>query len=403
MRGMFLGLFLLFAGVCQAEFPIIVENAMPKNPAVATGYNQSAWNLYRQLSVAGGNVLVSPYSIGMAMSMALSGAKGDTKLQMQQVLHLSMNDEELHQGSQKLLRDMGRFASDPSVEMTVANALFINPDFELVSPEFVSLLSQGYEAEIFREQNLDLINAWVNQKTKTRIPKILDRLHQNSVAVILNAVYFKSNWAVQFDKEMTEPLDFFVNQDEVVQVPMMQRTDHYSLVYRDSYQALRMPYVSDDLSMVVILPMDKTGLTAFEESFNPYALQEILQELRDTQPSKVKVGIPRFRVEYSAALVEPYQNMGMKDAFSSSDADFGGITGQENAKGLIWIDQIQHKTFLEVNEEGSEAAAATAVAFATRSMAMTPEFIADRPFLYLIEDRGTGMILFMGRMANPLE
>jgi len=390
MWGNVLGLLFMFAGVCQAEFSM-------------QGYNQSALNLYRHLSVAGGNVLVSPYSIGMAMSMALSGAKGETKLQMQKALHLDMNDEERHRVSQKLLRDMGRFASDSSVELNVANALFVNPDFELVSAEFVSLLSQSYEAEIFREQNLDLINAWVNQKTKTRIPRILERLHQNSVAVILNAVYFKSDWAVQFDKEMTEPLDFFVNQDKAVQVPMMQRTDHYSLAYRDSYQALRMPYVSDDLSMVVILPMEKAGLTVLEESLSLSDLQEILQELRDAQPSKVKVGIPRFRVEYSASLVEPYQNMGMKDAFSATDADFGGITGQENAKGLIWIDQIQHKAFLEVNEEGSEAAAATAVAFATRSMAMTPEFIASHPFLYLIEDRATGMILFMGRMVNPLE
>ena len=395
--------FLLFTGVCQAEFPIVVESPMLKNSGVATGYNQSAWNLYRQLSAGGGNVLVSPYSIGMAMSMALSGARGETKLQMQTALHLKMSDEELHQGSQKLLRDMGRFASDSSVEMTVANALFINPEFELVSSEFVSLLSQSYDAEIFREQNLDLINAWVNQKTKTKIPKILERLHQNSVAVILNAVYFKSNWAIQFDKEMTEPLDFFVNQDTVIQVPMMQKTDHYSLAYRDSYQALRMPYVSDDLSMVVILPMQKSGLTALEESLSLSELHEVLQELNDNQPSKVKVGIPKFKVEYSVSLVEPYKNMGMIDAFSASEADFGGITGQEGAKGLIWIDQIQHKAFLEVNEEGSEAAAATAVAFATRSMAMTPEFIVDRPFLYLIEDKKTGLILFMGKLVNPQE
>lgn len=379
------------------------ETTVSDEQRVIEAYNKTALQLYRRLKDEPQNLVISPYSIGTAMAMALSGARGDTEKEMAKVLNQTVSRERMNSANTKILDKMSRFQKEKDVVLSTANALYLTPDGALVCPEYKTLLSTEYHAEIFRAQNVSPINAWVAKKTQGKIEKILEKLSANSVCVLLNAIYFKGLWASQFDKRLTCPGKFHTIKDKTVSVPMMNQTAEYPLAEHDDFMAVAMPYKLDSLTMVVILPRKRNGLAQVEHKLSLETVQSVLRELETSRPTKVMLAMPRFKVESSASLVPALQSEGMKLAFSREKADFGGITGRDNALGLIWIAQIQHKAFLEVNEEGSEAAAATAVEFATRSAPSTIRFQVDHPFLFLLVDKTTDAILFMGCVNDPLE
>ena len=372
---------------------------------VIESYNKTALQLYRELKEESQNLVISPYSIGTAMAMALSGARGDTKKEMMKVLNQTVPRKRMDSANAKILDKMSRFQKEKDVVLLTANALCLTPDGALVHQGYKTLLNTRYHAEIFRAQNVDPINAWVAKKTHGKIDKILEKLSGNSVCVLLNAIYFKGFWASQFDKKLTRPAKFYTMEDKALSVPMMHQTAEYSVAKHDDFMAVAMPYKVDSLAMVIILPKERKGLSKVEHKLSAEIVQSVLSDLERKKPTKVMLSLPRFKIEFGASLIPSFQSNGMQLAFSPKNADFGGITGRDNALGLIWIAQIQHKAFLEVNEEGSEAAAVTAVEFVTKSVhrIIRSRFQVDHPFLFLLVDKTTNAILFMGCVNNPLE
>ncbi len=368
---------------------------------VIKSYNKTGLQLYRRLKEESRNLVISPYSIGTAMSMALSGARGDTGNEMKKVLNQTIPRGRIDSANSNILEKMSRFQEGKDIELSTANALCLTPDAALVHQDYKALISTKYHAEIFRAQNVDPINAWISKKTHGKIDRILEKLSDNSVCVLLNAIYFKGLWAAQFDKKLTRPGTFYTMENKAVSVPMMHQTAKYSVAEHDDFMAVAMPYKVDSLVMVIVLPRERKGLSRVEHKLSAELVQSVLMSLESRKPSKVMMSLPRFRISFGASLIPAFQSAGIQLAFSPKKADFGGVTGQHNASGLIWIDQIQHKAFLEVNEEGSEAAASTAVEFATRSAPRVTRFQVDHPFLFLLVDKTANAILFMGRVNNP--
>ena len=239
------------------------------------------------------------------------------------------------------------------------------------------------------------INAWVGEQTKDKIKDLLHAgdLDVQTTLVLTNAIHFKGDWAIQFDRTLTRDGDFHVSADKTVRAPMMSQTGDFDYAETKDVQVLRMPYAGDELSMIVFLPREAGGLPAVEKALTPDGLAKLLKGLRKT---KLQVSFPRFRVETRYDLQEPLSAMGMADAFGSK-ADFSGMDGKRD----LFISKVIHQAFVDVNEEGTEAAAATAVVIAKNGVSRVKVFRADRPFLFVIRHEKTGLILFLGRVLNP--
>jgi serpin B len=393
---------LLTAAVC----PQVVSASDEQE--VIKGYNATALQLYRELGKEPGNFVISPYGIGTAMSMALAGARGGTEAEMARVLNQPLPRERMDSANARILDGMGRLSEAGKGELSVANALCLAQQGAMVHESYRGLLLTDYRAEVFGARDAAPINAWVSEKTHGRIDTILESLDPQDVCVLLNAVYFKGVWASPFDEKETHPGRFYTSDSETVFVPTMHQTAEYSLTRYDDFVALAMPYKIDSLAMIILLPKEPMGLASLEEGLSPDTLQSVLGDLEAQKPAQVRLWLPSFKITFETSLVPSFQSLGMRSAFSPEGADFGGIIGQDSAPGVIWISEIEHKALLEVNEKGAEAAAATAVVMTWGGSGYMiggsepPEVRVDHPFLFLLIDRSTNAILFMGRVTNPL-
>jgi len=369
------------------------ENTPPDGiSALVSGNNAFAVKLYGQLRDDEGNLFFSPFSVSSALGMTFSGARGNTADEMRSALELP-DGEGVHSAFGELISNL--VGTEPRLD--IANALSLTGGD--VSGEFKSLLAQNYHAEIFFG-DLDKINEWVSDKTHGKIEKILDRLDPNSVCVILNAIYFKGDWLSPFQGHATRDAPFYIAPDDEVSVPMMFQESRFKLLEGDGFQAISLPYKGRPMSMVIFLPNERGDLAGIESKLTPQNLAKWLSEIDSHEEEKVKLYIPKFELKTDYSLVPPFKSLGMRDAFMMDVADFSG-TGWP--VGELWISQIKHKAFIEVNEKGTEAAAATAVEMATKAAMPqpTPIFRADHPFIFIIRDNETGSILFMGRISNP--
>lgn len=416
---------------------------------LARAYNATGQKLFGQLESSPGNVVFSPYSIGTAVSMALSGARGDTAAEMMRALSMRMAPDAIDIANAEMLSILngydhsaappvcppGATANGPNCEMRpqggtnpcqsglhlvgnrcegpgtpapsarllAANALMLGKRGDLIAPDYVASLKAKYAAEVFKDASLDDINGWVAKKTEGKISRLLDRLDPNSAAVLLNAVYFKARWASVFDPKLTKAEAFNLSRSQKADVSMMNQTASFSLVSRGGYRALRMNYQVADLGLVIVLPDDVEGVNAVARRLGPDELAELFTALRDGQAKKpVALALPRFKAEYRADLMAPFEQLGIHKAFDANNADFSGMTGRPAAAGRLHIDQIVHRAVIEVTEESTEAAAATGVG--VRSMAIpapTPvTFRVDHPFLFYLVDDTSGAILFQGRVVD---
>ena len=362
---------------------------------IVQGNNAFAMKMYRELGVSEGNLFFSPYSISSALGMTYAGARGTTAKEMKSALHFSLDQSALPPAFKRLNRELAATAKKSGQKLNVANALVLTGGD--VSGEFKATLKNYFDAEIFAG-GLDKINGWVKQKTEGKIETILEELDPNSVCVLLNAIYFKGTWASQFQKSSTHDAPFKQSAGKQVTVPMMYQKNDFKLLAEKDFQAVSLPYKGKSLSMVVLLPRTMDGLAALEKQLSDQSLIGWLKKL-DAQPAQmIELFLPRFKLETKYDLVSPFTKLGMKEAFRLSKADFSGMGWP---KGRLYISQIKHKAFVEVNEEGTEAAAATAVEMATKAFRQYPVFRADHPFLCLIRDNKSGSILFMGRIVNP--
>ena len=290
------------------------------------------------------------------------------------------------------------------MQLSVANSLWPQREYSLLQ-EFLSLIEQHYGVRISAVDYAGdsdgariQINAWVEEQTENKIRDLIPSgvLTALTRLVLVNAIYFKGNWASQFEPSLTYETPFWVTPAQEVPVPMMGQTGEFGYAEWDELQVLEMPYVGDELSMVVLLPGEGGDLAKLEDALSPENLDRWTKNL---QRREVQVFFPRFRLSARFRLDHALASLGMIDAFDMDKADFSGMDG---LKHWLYIAAVLHKAFIEIAEEGTEAAAATAVVVAARSIPLPPPtFRADRPFLFLIRENRTGSVLFLGRVMNP--
>ncbi|GBM96517.1 Serpin B4 [Araneus ventricosus] len=366
---------------------------------VAEANNYLGLNLYKLLSKEKGNVFFSPFSLSAAFAMLFYGAEKETAEEMRNVLGYkiaNIEDQELKSSYQKLLDEIEK--SPDSYTLTTANSVVSQSKFP-VRKEYKSLLNDFFKAYLWEvdfareiEKSIQLINEWVSSKTQKMIPKLLKSLNPATVMVLLNAVYFKGFWLNQFSKEKTTLEKFNIRGEKknYKKVEMMHIKERFPLLRNQSYKALELPYKGGDISMLILLPNLANGLKDLESSLSYNFLQDLKQNMRET---RVNVAIPKFKIDYSKSLKDAFQNLGVRKVFNF-EAQLGGLS--EESAGLYASDVI-HQAVIEVNEEGSQAAAATAIPIAR---SLPPEFIADHPFMFVIYNTRNNLIYFMGRVEE---
>jgi len=383
---------------------------------VVQGNNKFALALWAKLRVREGNLFFSPYSISTALAMTYAGARGPTEAQMARVLHFptSPNKEtapptaweamRFHTTYGRLIKQFNSRGQKHTYELVVANALWGQKGYEFLTG-FAELINDKYGGELNAvdfvtdpETARQTINAWVGKKTKDKIKDLIARgvLDQMTRLVLTNAIYFKGTWARQFNKDKTKESPFTLVGGQKVDVEMMNQTALFGYMETEDFQGLEMLYADGDLSMIIFLPKRIDGLADFEKTLTAERLSRWLARFSKRE---VIVSIPKFKMTSQFSLSSVLKSMGMTTAFVPGVADFSGMNGKRD----LFISAVIHKAYVEVNEEGTEAAAATAV-----TMKITiaeplpmPVFRADHPFLFLIRDNRSGSILFIGRVANP--
>ncbi len=391
-------------GLALVAGPALISARPPADVTrVVQGNNRFALDLYARLARKPGNIIFSPYSLSTALAMTYAGSAGNTARQMRRVLHLGLPDAALHAGFGRLTR-LVTAGQGPGWQLRVANALWPKKGFRLL-PTFLETIRLHYRAGLRplnfsadSEGSRRTINAWVGRQTKGRITDLLPprSIKPNTRLVLTNAVYFKGAWKLRFDPVLTRPWTFWLAPGRNIRV-MMMRHRPARLAYGEfkDLQVLSLPYAGGRMSMVVLLPRRVDGLAAQERSLTSQALSGWLSRLRR---QKVRVWLPKFKLTSRFSLKKTLSAVGMPDAFDRVRADFSRMTGRRD----LMIDKVLHQAKIEVNEQGTEAAGATAVIMVPRGVARRPPaFRADRPFLFLIRDERTGSILFMGRVVDP--
>ena len=385
---------------------------MPKTPDVpredlaklARSSNAFGFDLYQRVRGTPGNLVISPASITTALTMTWAGARGETAEQMRTVLHLEGTPEEVMATAGQLSRAL----QDPArpVVLRIANRLFPRTSFPLLS-DYQERVTAAFGAPV---EPLDFagapepsrlhINQWVEEQTEKRIQDLIPSGGINPLTrlVLVNAIYFLGSWLEAFSPEETHLAPFHLSPSETKDVPMMNQTDVYQIALQNGLAALELPYQGGNLSMLLLVPDRIDGLAAIEAALDSRMLDSLVGARRYEE---VSLSLPRFEVDPSAplSLGDELQAMGMPLAFKDRQADFTGIT--DSPEGLF-ISEVFHKGFVKVDEKGTEAAAATAVAMAGRGLPSDPLRVrVDRPFLFLIRDNASGMVLFLGRVSDP--
>ena len=364
---------------------------------VVVGSNAFAFGLLRAAPERQGNVFVSPLSVSMALGMAMNGARGTTRDEMSGTLGFGGMSPDDVNGSYHSLIDLLR-GLDGTTDMRLANSVWYRQGFPF-DAAYLDATRTSFGAQVtaldFGDPAArDRINAWVREGTGGKIPTIVDAVDGSSVMFLVNAVYFKGRWTAQFDRSATHDAPFHRTGAPAVTVPMMSREGTYAVSGGLGWQAVDLPYGNGAFSMTVVLPAEGTSASALAARMTPAAWDSVVSSLH---PMQLTVRIPRFRLEYGGDLAGALQGLGMRQAFAQGGADFTGMSA--SAGHDLFVSAVQHKTFVDVNEEGTEAAAATSVDVNVTSL--PPSFVADRPFLVAIRERFSGTILFLGRIEDP--
>ncbi|XP_037661987.1 serpin B4-like [Choloepus didactylus] len=358
-----------------------------------------------------GNIFLSPLNIASALSMLLLGARNNTALQIEKVLHLKEVTENtkadstgnVHDQFHKLLTELKKSTGD--YQLNIANGLYGEKTFQFLQ-EYVDNNKKFYLASVesvdfvnAAEESEKKINSWVESQTNGKIKDLFPKgsLDSSTILVLLNAVYFKGQWAEAFKKEYTEEGEFWVNKNESKPVQMMKQSALFNLAFLKDEKAkiLEIPYKGKDLSMFVLLPDEVDGLQKLEDKLTAEKLIKWMSSA-NMRKRNVDLYLPRFKLEESYKLHTQLGDMGMQDAFSNH-ADFSGMTGGRGLK----VSKILHKSFVDVNEEGTEAAAATGTQIVVTSAPIYEKFHCDHPFLFVIMEKDTESILFLGAVSSP--
>jgi serpin B len=386
----------------QFKSPIILaddSNATSEGiNKLVNGSNQFAFDFYSQITASGKNIFFSPYSISVALGMTFEGARGKTAEEMQSVLHFPNDDTVRRSAFAWLYNDMNK--EEKEYILSTANALWASESYKFLD-EYFDVIEKFYMGKVTNmdfineaEESRQTINTWVEEQTNGKIKDLLKKEHVTAMTrlILTNAIYFKGNWVKQFNEKNTKESDFRVDSEKTVKVPMMSMRDEtFNYTATQNLQILELPYQGEDLSMLIILPWEGK-MDSVEESLTLENLASWRNNLRE---QKIDIYIPKFKFETRYDMGDTLKEMGMPTAFSPGGADFSGMDGSKR----LFIDFVIHQGFVEVNEKGTEAAAATAVGMVETSIPNT--FNADHPFIFLIQDRDSGNILFMGKVSDP--
>lgn len=377
--------------------------------ALVRDQNAFAIALYHALPSADGNVFLSPYSISTALAMTYAGARGPTEAQMAKALRFSLPPSKLHPAFAALEARVREIQASGNVELRVANSIWPAKGYKF-QHAFLSLLKRDYGALIttidYRrpEAARSMINGWVEEKTSGKIPDLIPSggLDPHTRMTLVDAIYFYGKWKRPFSPRATSIEPFHLSSRATTRAPLMRQTDTFGYAENATLQILELPYVGGEISMVVVLPKSVDGLAGLERRLTAANLDEWVGMLNE---QKVRVFLPKFKTTAMIELRSTLESMGMTDAFNPARADFSGMTGAAGSSEGLYVGAVYHKAFVDVKEEGTEAAAATGVTMMPTSMRVPvkppPVFRADHPFLFFIRDKGTGTILFMGKIVDP--
>lgn len=373
------------------------------DPAVIEGQERFGLALYEALlaeAEPGDNIFLSPTSVAIALAMAYNGADGDTRQEMAAVLEaVGVDLETFNNSYYKLITTLQQDSED--IQLRIANGIFQREGFELLA-EFLARNKTYFDAAL-REldfdapASVDVINGWVNDQTEGLIPEIISEISPDSVLFLINAIYFKGSWQSPFDPALTQTGTFRLPDGTAREVPMMHQYGDFQYFEDNGLQGVRLPYGEDgDLAMYVLLPAPDEEFTPLQ--VGPSDWERWLGSFRRAEGT---VALPRFQLEFESSLKSALQSLGMEEAFAPGLADFGQMA-DTGAGRTLFIGDVLHKTFLLVNEEGSEAAAVTGIDVRVTSVVLDPfQFVADRPFFVAIRDDVTGTLLFTGWVASP--
>lgn len=378
--------------VAGGNGPIQLSAALQKRVAQDNGF---ALDLFKKTLQESGesNVFISPLSVSIALGMAWNGAEGQTRTEMEAALQMSgMSVDEINEYYRTMQEALPE--ADLSTKLKIANSIWYRDGFP-VKQSFLDINAAYFDAEIksldfSKSGAVDTINGWCARKTNNLIREVITQINQFTMMYLINAVYFKGQWAQRFEKKNTYKTNFTDEKGVVTQVNMMSQVDTFRYYSDADAQYLDMPYGNGSFSMTVILPAEGKTTGEILDGLTPERLNNLDENLRMQQ---VDVRFPRFKAECTYKLIDPLKAMGMLKAFDET-AEFKKISDQE-----LYISDVIHKTYVDVTEEGTEAAAVTAIVFSTTSMPSYPTFLANRPFIFLIREKGTGVILFAGKMG----
>jgi len=365
--------------------------------------NHFGLELFRTISAGqdpSANTMISPVSVSLALAMTYNGAEGDTKSAMEETLQLTgLSRQEINASYQALIEAL--LTVDPKVTMEIANSIWYRQEFS-VEQDFLDVNQEYYDAEVsaldFNSSEApSIINYWVSDKTNGKITKIIEQIDPLTMMYLINAIYFNGKWKFQFDEDKTSRQPFYMADGSEIQTDMMQTEATLNYMRNDLFRAVEMPYGRGNYTMVCMLPNEELKVEDVVGEMNAENWNQWMQAM---DSATVQVHLPRFKFEYEKKLNELLQAMGMEEAFDPDRADFSGINPDRDD---LHISEVKHKTFIEVDEKGTEAAAVTSVTMGTTSADPGPPVVVkfDRPFVFAIREVTTGTIVFAGKLVEP--
>ena len=399
------------ANMAQSSLKRITSPNVPPadSHTLVDGNNAFALDIYQSLSAQDGNLILSPFSMSLALAMTYAAARGETESQMADTLHFDLPQSQLHQAFNALDQELatrGKAKSDEEepLQLNIANAVWAEQTHPFLQ-DFLDVIASNYGAGIaladFINQHESIrkeINDWVSDETQDKIKDLIPEgiLNSDTRMVLVNAIYFKADWLDQFDPVETNDYLFHLLDGTDVTVKFMKQ--HMTVPYYlgDGFQAVELAYAGDTAAMDILLP-DEGNFEAFESALNSNLLDQTLDGL---QPASFDISLPKFTFESSFDLSDTLKSMGMVAAFDPDSADLSGMTGKKD----LFISDVIHKAFVAVDEAGTTAAAATgAFAQITSALFGNPAVVIDRPFIFIIRDKPSGQILFIGRVLDPTQ
>lgn len=396
---------LLFAFACTsepAEVPVTDLTLTEKSAKIIAADNQFGLELFEKINSAqteDENIMISPLSVSLALAMVYNGTEGNTKLQMEEMLHkANLTSDDINTSYKELVSSL--VSHDPKVELSISNAIFYKNSFSIKN-DFITTNQNYYGAEVsgldFSNSlaTLNKVNGWVNTNTKGKIDKIIEQVYPGDIMYLLNAIYFNGEWKYRFDTKETYDQTFTKEDKQVIQVPTMSIENKFNYFSNQTFELLEMPYGSGKYSMLIFLPASGKTTSDVISLLNAENINSWIGQMSE---QKKQVFLPKFEFKFENSLVDDLKALGMTDAFDETKAKLSGIS--EAAQLLIT--EVMHKTYIKVDERGTEAAAVTAITVGVTSAGPDLDmFRVDHPFVFAIREKDTNAMLFIGKVLNP--